>query len=330
MNSYQGVERKPWSSPAVVRPHLYIILILAAMLATFVAHLRRDAIFACPAPDYAKGYYLAYCQAAAYADYEHGAYWFGLESEARQSVAAADVLFLGDSRLQFGFSTRALADWFAARSRTYHLLGFGYDENSNFAGALLNRLRPRARAYVISLDDFFVETLTPPARELLAKGTWDVQRSYEAKRIWQFAHRLICGSMPFLCGSSASFFRDSKTGAWLFAGVPPNLGYSREDVPADHEQVARGEPIGAKFIADLGVDRSCVFMTYIPTLRSELATAQALADKLGFEMVSPQLDGFETFDTSHLTPASAERFTSAVLERIGPRLAACLQADKPK
>jgi hypothetical protein len=62
-------------------------------------------IFACKASGYPSDRYISYCGATEYGDYEHGAFWFDLEPVAELSAANADVIFLGNSRTQFGFST---------------------------------------------------------------------------------------------------------------------------------------------------------------------------------------------------------------------------------
>lgn len=82
------------------------------MVVAFPLQLRWNGIFACPANGYSSDSYLGYCQATAYGDYDKGAFWFGLEPGLREVVAAADVLFLGSSRMQLGFSAPALRDWF--------------------------------------------------------------------------------------------------------------------------------------------------------------------------------------------------------------------------
>src|SRR5215468_9078842 len=47
-------------------------------------------------------------------DYEHGALLYGLERSAIDSIRRAEVLFVGNSRLQAGFSTKAVRDYFNA------------------------------------------------------------------------------------------------------------------------------------------------------------------------------------------------------------------------
>ena len=139
------------------------------MVGAFLYHMREAGIFACPATAYGGNHYLGYCQGSVYGDYDHGAVWFGLEPGVREAAAAADVLFLGNSRLQFGFSAPALGDWFADSGARYYLLGFSHNETAKFTGPLLTSLQPKARAYVINVDKFFFE------REIPAGGRGDAR-----------------------------------------------------------------------------------------------------------------------------------------------------------
>ena len=88
-------------------PVLYLSFVLSAAAGAVVLGLRLDSLFACQAAGYGPDRYLAYCQATNYGDYDHGAFWFGLERAALDAAANADVLFLGNSRMQFGLSTDA-------------------------------------------------------------------------------------------------------------------------------------------------------------------------------------------------------------------------------
>ena len=138
-----------------IRPILYSAIVIASLPATYIYKLRTEGIFACTAAGYPVDGYLGYCGASAYGDYDHGALWFNLEPEATRAAANADVLFLGNSRMQFGLSTAATDNWFAAEGAQHYLLGFSHLENETFTRPLLAKLRPRARVYVINVDRFF-------------------------------------------------------------------------------------------------------------------------------------------------------------------------------
>ena len=205
------IERRHPLREARPRPVLYILVIVAAIVGAFAWHMRDAGIFACQASDYAGDHYLGYCNGTAYADYDHGAVWFGLEPEVREAAAAADVLFLGNSRLQFGFSAPPIGRWFSDAGASYYLLGFSDNETYKFTGPLLESLKPKARAYVINVDKFFFERESPPGAEILHSP--DARARYLAKRAWQPTHRLICGAVPAVCGDALAFYRDRPTAA---------------------------------------------------------------------------------------------------------------------
>ncbi len=90
-----------WYRKAV--PALFVLLIASSFGGTFVYKLRVEGIFACPASGYGSNAYVSDCTATSYGDYDHGAFWFGLEPQAQRAAAEADVLVVGSSRLQFAF-----------------------------------------------------------------------------------------------------------------------------------------------------------------------------------------------------------------------------------
>ena len=172
----------------IARPTIYILILLSACVASYLYKIRTDNIFACQASrGYSSDRYLTYCDAANYGDYEHGAFWFDLEPMAEMSAATADVLFLGDSRLQFAFSTAATAQWFSSASTSYYLLGFIGFENSIFARALLHKLKPRAKVYVINIGDFFEPSERPMAKPVMHDDA--ARARYEVKRFLQVVHK---------------------------------------------------------------------------------------------------------------------------------------------
>ena len=134
---------------------IYIIVVVIAAAAAFVASTKKNGIFACQAVADDGREFIAYCNASSYADFDHGAFYFGLRPETITAAANADVLFLGNSRLQFAYSTEALQRFFDARSLTYYLLGYSHGENQAFSRKILDLISPSASVYVIGVDDFF-------------------------------------------------------------------------------------------------------------------------------------------------------------------------------
>ena len=309
-------------------PMLYILLLLCSALGTFGYKLRSDGIFACGADGYSGDRFLAYCNSTAYGDYDHGAFWYGLEPDAQRNAIEAEVLFMGSSRMQFAFSTEATAEWFSSPTVRYYLLGFSHTENIVFFAPLLLKLKPRARVYVINVDRFFDDRVTPPAHDIQRETK--AQSGYPEKRFWQSLHKPICNTLPAICGARASFFRLRETGAWQFSGSDGLKPQSVADgPPSNPERWSQYAALGEKFISQLPVDRKCIFLTIAPSAETRRAEATAIATALGFDLVATDPDGLQTFDGSHLDRASAERWSRAFFQAAGPRIRRCLESYRP-
>lgn len=309
---------------AMIRPILYAGILVAVAAGTYVFKLRTQGIFACTAEGYyAPSAYLGYCDASAYGDYDHGAFWFDLEPDVRRLATTADVLFLGSSRMEFGFSTLATDHWFADASIRHYLMGFTHTENTTFVAPLLAALKPRAKVYVINVDQFFRDTESGPGSEILHDG--DIGRRYREKQLWQHLHRSLCSKVRVVCGRTAAYYRTRATGHWKLEGTYPVVAALAADGPvSDQEHWDHYAALARQFIAQLPVDRHCVILTVVPYPGTRSAEAKAIADAMGLELVNPQLEGLRTFDGAHLDLPSADRWSSAFYEIAGPRIRKCL------
>ena len=332
------MQGSPVPTPAVVRtafasaranaarPTLYVVIVLFSVLCAFAYKLRTDSIFACPATGYGSDQYLAYCQTGGYGDYDHGAFWFHLEPAAQRAAADAQVLFVGNSRMQFALSTEATERWFASSPALHYLMGFSFGENALFVSPLLARVKPRASVYVINVDRFFDDAMTAPA-EAIQRRSSETQQSYDEKKRWQIFHKGICGSIPSICGDQVAFFRSRSTGAWQFKGTENfHAAPVSDDVPDadDRDQWKRYAAMGEDFVSHLPVDRRCVILTVAPWQATKAAEARAIATALKIDLVMPELDGLRTFDGDHLDQSSAERWSTAFFAGAGPRIRQCL------
>jgi hypothetical protein len=306
------------------RPTLYIIVLVVALLGTYVFKLRTQGIFACPATGYAGGSYLGYCNATAYGEYDHGAFWYELEPEAERAAANADVLFLGNSRMEFGFSARSTAQWFGKLGIRHYLMGFTFLENVTFTTPLLQRLKPRAQVYIIDVDQFFVDDETGPGGQLL-HGVEDRSRVNE-KRIWQAVHRPLCGAMPRLCGNRIAFFRFRDDGHWLARGSTPEEPETvADEAPSDQDHWQDYVVRARQFVSHLPVTPDCVILTLVPSPTTRRAEAEAIAAGLGRPLVAPPVEKLRTFDDTHLDEASAQRWSEAFLTAAGNQIRGCLK-----
>ena len=302
----------------------YICAVVSVGFFALAYQLRTQAIFACPANAYSADRYLAYCHGESYADYEHGAFYFGLEPSLYHFVRNADVLFLGNSRLQVGFSTAATADWFASTLHSYYLLGFSYFENAIFSAKLLRRIQPHARVYVINVDDFFSESESPPVKTILHDS--DARNRYELKRLLQWVHERICGSVGSLCGHKFVVFRSRETGSYLTEGAalekvtPVSYGHQIDRKKIDDQTAA-----GIDFLSQFGRGK-CVILTVVPFVGTNIEDAKAIARNLGLTLVIPDAaDDLQTYDGYHLDQPSAQRWSEAFFQAAGPEIRSCLE-----
>jgi hypothetical protein len=320
---------KAWEGISVNRPTLYISVVLIAALISYAHWLRAYSIFSCQADGYSSDRYLAYCGGKHYADYEHGAFWFDLEPSARISARNADVLFIGNSRIQVALSTAETDNWFAAASARYYLLGFSYSTNVIFTDKLLRMIQPRARVYVLDVDDFFERYETPPVETIFHDP--EARRRYEEKRFWQRIHEPICKTFAALCGVNPVTYRSRETGAFTKRTSPPYL----PPAPVSYDQVidqqvVDGYTVGAiDFLSRLPVDRRCVILTNVPTVKTKIGNIKNVATNLGMNLVAPEVpEGLRTYDGSHLDQSSAQRWSQAFFEAAGSQIRSCLEEQR--
>jgi hypothetical protein len=307
-----------------INPALYVAVVAVALLIAFVGELRFRSIFACPASGYGSDRYLAQCAVDHYGDYDDGAVWYSLEPSIGPNVRSAQVIFMGDSHLQWAFSSAATGKWFASVQAPYYLFGFAYWETYLFEERLLQRFAPKPKAYVINLDGFFLSSPSMPA-QLVMNGGDDVLRRYQDKQFQQRLHKALCTRLSGLCGHRFAFFRSRATGRWVRSTDVLNKVAVTEDNAIDEASLAQQEAAALQFVSRLPVNRDCVILTMVPAVGTKYATAAAIAAQLQLPFMAPQIAGLATFDGTHLDTASAQRWSEAFFQVAGPRLQQCLK-----
>jgi hypothetical protein len=301
------------------------VVLLLSIPIGYGGYLRTQGVFACAAGDayFGTNRYMGYCNAAGFGDYDHGAFWFGLEPVAMRFAADADVLFLGSSRMEFALSTVTTDQWFSSAGLSHYLLGFTSTENATFAAPLLARLKPHAKVYVINVDQFFTPVQTDIGSGILHDP--DAEENSKQKKVWQNLQRAVCTRVRAVCGHQFVYFRSIEHGHWVQRGTNPRPAAPTGDGPIeDQEHWSQYAALAQQFISSLPVDRACVLLTIVPSPKTRTAEAKAIAGATGIELVNPQLQGLQTFDSSHLDGSSAERWSAAFYAIAGPRILHCL------
>ena len=227
--------------------------------------------------------------------------------------------------MQFGLSSAPVDDWFTSRSVSYYLLGFSHFENHRFTQPLLARIAPTPKVYVVNVDLFFEDRLSPPATDVMTDR--EAPNRYREKRRWQRVHDALCGTADFLCGNEVAFYRAHATGAWAriggdFDGLGRPVAY--EDT-VDEEMLAIYQRLGVALFESFDVADQCIILTNTPQSGTTLGTARALAAPLDLPLVAPTVDDLHTFDGSHLDRDSAARWSESFMEALAPHLRRCLE-----
>jgi hypothetical protein len=203
-------------------------------------------------------------------------------------------------------------------------MGFSYWENVNFEMPLLEKIAPKAKLFIINVDSYFVPEQTEPAKAVMHDPT--ALGRYRRKAFWQAPHRFICGEFPRICGNHESFYRSISTGDYIRQGGDSGAYAVSDDPTVDAASLGYSVGSAEQLLRALRVERSCILFTIVPTVGTKRVQAEALAQKLGVKLISPQIPGLTTFDHSHLNADSAAEWSAAFLKQAAPDMQRCLAA----
>lgn len=311
-----------------VRPGAYLVLFFCCAATAFAAGWVgwwSAGVLHCPPPP--AGTFLAYCRDEAYGDFEHGAFLFGLEAKAVQQARLADVVVIGNSRAQFGFSTEAMRRHFARRGWSYYLLAMGYGSTSAYAEELLKRYAIRPRVLVVNADPFFTADAPSVVADVLAPDRSTLW-SYRRKWVFQRLLRSTCQPLARWCGDVVGgIHRRIDTGEWIWNGVlvSGDLSVPFAERIVSPRQEAESARLATSFVRGLGLPARCVIVTEVPGLSADARRAAAtIAAAAGARAILPVTDGLASLDGDHLNAASAERWVEAFLAAADATFADCL------
>jgi hypothetical protein len=297
---------------------------LAAVLATFVVAWLAFSIISYTykiaycnlAPYSPPENYVALCSDTHFGDFEHEAFYYGL-FETDRKLREADVLFIGDSHLQFAFSRPNVEPFFKMRHARFFLAGFGYQEGWHFIDEVFKRHPPKPKILVINEDGFSAQHASEPAEQVTEHPISSFIES-ELKSVAQPIEATLCRA----CGRADIIVRSRETGQWYWpnfnnvniAGafpVTPSASPSEGNLEA---WLAQAEPQARKLITDASA--TCIVLTDAPYNGPVGAFARALAGRLGARLILPELAGLRTQDGSHLDAQSAVNWSNAFLAEL--------------
>ncbi len=278
--------------------------------------------------------YLSYCEINTFGNYDQGAFYYGLEPEAVDNLKKADVLFLGNSRSQFAFSSDAAADFFNRRGMRYFLLGFGYGELSDFPLALIRRHHLQPKALIVNADPFFSHERTSIGHSILDDRIMLIRGKYLLKKLMIVARELTCKIASPACkseGVASSLYRSRSDGRWDVSGLLPpghlanhNIPFVLNTTPISQSSLDQPIGVGKEFLAQVPVSPACIVLTGVPVPEYNSAeVAAALAQALGTKVLNVSIPNLATIDRNHMTADSVKRWSNAFFNKLDQVLEGC-------
>jgi hypothetical protein len=263
---------------------------------------------------------------------DHHVLFFGVDPEAHARLTAADVLFVGNSRLMFALRPGVLRPAFAALGHSYYALGFGFREADRFPLALIRRFDLRPRVVVVNADGFFGGGLSPWA-EVVNRDTtfaarklrWEAETAHDVRR----AVHIVAPNWLALFGRPGlgharelNMYRSRLDGTWQVSPWPES-SVTFLPPPLDGPALSRGEIAAARaFKAELDSRGVRLVLTRVPTPEPHGGAGPArFADLLQVPLVVVETPGLTSGDRSHLDRASAHDWSRAFVSALAPHLA---------
>lgn len=270
---------------------------------------------------------------------DHHVLWFGIDDEVVRRLRAAEVLFVGNSRLLFALRPTVLRPYFADLGVSYYVMGFGYREGDRLPLEMIRKFDLRPRLVVVNADGFFTGNLSPWA-EVVNRDTpfaarklqWESEAAHEVRR---HIHQLVPNwlrlfGLPGL-GLRRSFisYRSRRDGTWHLSPWPEGTtGFASPSL--DGTELGRGEIAAARrFKAELDARGATMVLTRVPSPEPMPGAGPArFADLLGVPLALAEVPGLTTADNSHLSEGSAHDWTRALLGTLEPLVRRSV-ADRP-
>jgi hypothetical protein len=298
-------------------------LVLAGVAAQALAPLAREMDIVRHAdPPNRDAYYLAHNRGG---HVDHHVLYHGIDEQAVVRLRAADVLFLGNSRLMFVLQTEALQSFFRDLGLTYYVLGFGHEEQDDFPAEIIERFDLRPAVVVVNVDGFFWDEQSDWADKVVQETPFDAWKVQVEAEIPHAVRRRLHATIPHIVDIHHNrrefvIYRSREDGTW-FVATPFGEG-SRFDWPpaGRHEPSARSIRTAQTFKRALTGRGSRIVLCVVPAPDVSLYRAQAMARHLDAPLVAPQIRPLRTIDRSHLSEESAGRYVKALLEDLRPLL----------
>ncbi len=263
-------------------------------------------------------WYLAYFNG----DIEHFAIYDNLDGAA-ESLKHAEVLFLGNSQMQYAFRDRSvLQQFFLARGLSYFILAFGYGEGATFPEAIIRKFDLHPKWVIVNADPFFGTVPSAVASRAMSFGHLEAWKSsFEAVSslaVQRRIHQIFPDFAPsqYDVHPQWIYYRAKSDGTLRLAawrGTPGAIAPSdsTSGPPPRPDVINEAE----RFKRELDARGGQLVLTWVPP--SSGNTARNLASLLQVPLIVPEEMGLSTIDGTHLDYESCRHFSTSFLAAFG-------------
>ncbi len=262
-------------------------------------------------------------------------HFHGLGS-AIDNARRADVLLLGNSRVEFAFRAPELRTFTQRTGLKVYNLAYGAGDGLPMALQTLERHDLRPRFAVVNDDAFFRPTMSSYAKDTTEAGAWQAHvRVTEHRASWAL-RRQLHGLLPrwdlgLLRGATPLVsYRSMLDGAFVMEAFPQDLRplrtRDRPDAPippgfAQRNQaaLARHTAVAGRFRDFLAARGTKLVLTVVPREGAAYTPTRVVAQRLGVPFVAPPTTKLHTIDGSHLDADSARRWATDLLAGFPPK-----------
>jgi len=232
-----------------------------------------------------------------------------------QYIHKAEILFIGNSRMQTAFIPSMLDNFFSVLNMNYYMLACGHNEKFLFYISLIEHLDLRDKTIVVNIESFFNSTMSSPAKEAT---TWPVPF------VWLnvTAQYLYDAYISFFY-HSPPLYRSIERGTWQLESTV------RIDKVASHATYKKhgvlkpitNKNIGA-FIKFSRKRNLNIIFVFVPTIETDISieNAKSISNDYDIPLILVDTKGFATYDHSHLNRSTAINFSTQFFKKISPLL----------
>jgi hypothetical protein len=274
------------------------------------------------APD--KNWYLAHDFKG---NLDHDVIYYNLEKSI-ENIKKAEILILGNSRVQFGFHHKTLESFEARYGFKFFNMGLGNSEYYLFPLLILEKYNLCPKMVIVNSETFDGK-LSPVAENTISQGKFQRGLTFLMRSSFYKTILVLHSNIPepirgLLLPTLRSIYgkvmyRSLITGVWSGPYVSPKffkLKPIKNTIENDCKTESQILENAKRFKDELDKRGIQIVLTLIPHNTSRRNVAEKIASHIQVPFIFVDSDDMSTWDGSHLTEESAKHFTEEFLAKL--------------